>query len=289
VLPPLDDAGSATTGFGDLWLLGRHRLLCGDPRTLEAFEELLQGDRADLIFTDPPYNVPAECGLGRIRHRDFAMGVGEMSSEAFTAFLGTTLGNAANSCRDGAIAFVCMDWRHMGELLAAGHATFAEFKDFCVWTKSSGGMSSLYRSKHELVFVFKVGDAPHTSAGDSGRHRNNVWDHAGVALPLGRNEDLAVQPTVKPVALVADAIKDCTRRGAIVLDPFAGAGTTLIAAEKTGRQGRLIECDPAFCDRILRRFAAVTGKQPRLAATGQDFKAIADARAPSATYEEGVP
>jgi hypothetical protein len=174
---PLFDPALAVTRAGDLWLLGRHRLLCGDSRGRETFERLLGDERADLIFTDPPYNVynvPIDrnvCGLGRIRHREFAMGAGEMSSEAFTAFLHGTLGHAAASCRDGAIAFVCMDWRHMGELLAAGRTVFSELKNLCVWNKTNGGMGSFYRSKHELVFVFKVGSAPHTNTfelGDSG-------------------------------------------------------------------------------------------------------------------------
>src|SRR6266478_4501295 len=265
-IPPLADPVSAVTRCGDLWLLDRHRLLCGDSRHAESYDHLLQDERADLIFTDPPFNVPIDghvCGLGRIRHHEFAMGTGEMSREAFTGFLQATLGHAAASCRDGAIAFVCMDWRHMGELLAAGQAVFSEFKDLCVWNKTNGGMGSFYRSKHELVFVFKVGSGPHTNTfelGDTGRYRTNVWDYAGVnTLRRGRIDELAMHPTVKPVALVADAIRDCSRRGEIVLDPFGGSGTTLIAAEKTGRQARLIEFDRAYCDQILRRFERVTG------------------------------
>jgi len=211
------------------------------------------------------------------------MGAGEMSRQAFTGFLQLTLGHAAACCRDGAIAYVCMDWRHLGELLAAGQAVFSELKNLCVWNKTNGGMGSFYRSKHELVLAFKVGNSPHTNTfglGDGGRYRTNVWDYAGVnTLRSGRAEELAMHPTVKPVALAADAIKDCSRRGETVLDPFGGSGTTLIAAEKTGRHARLIECDPAYCDQILCRFERSTGKQPRLAATGQAFNTIADARA----------
>jgi hypothetical protein len=207
-IPPLAGAASAVTRCGEVWLLGRHRLICGDSRQPETFDRLLRGERADLVFADPPYNVPIDghvCGLGRIRHREFAMGVGEMSSAAFTAFLQATLGPTAACCRDGAIAFVCMDWRHMDELLAAGRVVFSELKNLCVWNKSNGGMGSFYRSKHELVFVFKVGDGLHTNTfelGDSGRYRTNVWDYAGVnTLRPGRMEDLAMHPTVKPVAL----------------------------------------------------------------------------------------
>jgi hypothetical protein len=152
-VPPLGDAASAVSQAGNLWQLGRHRLVCGDSQKAQTLDGLMKGERADLIFTDPPYNVPIDghvSGLGRIRHREFAMGAGEMSSTAFTAFLKETLGNAAAAARDGAIAFVCMDWRHMAELLAAGQEVFSSLKNLCVWNKTNGGMGSFYRSKHEL-------------------------------------------------------------------------------------------------------------------------------------------
>ena len=284
-VPPLPDQNSAVTRLGDVWLLGRHRLICGDSRNAETVSTLMGDERADQIFTDPPYNVPIEghvSGLGQTRHREFAMGAGEMSSEAFTAFLRETLGNAAATSRDGAIAFVCMDWRHMGELLSAGQAVFSELKNLCVWNKTNGGMGSFYRSKHELVFVFKVGTAPHTNTfglGDTGRYRTNVWDYAGInTFRAERDEELSMHPTVKPVALVADAIRDCSKRGETVLDPFGGSGTTLIAAEKTGRRARLIEFDPVYCDQIIQRFEKLTGKQARLAITGESFEDIAEER-----------
>ena len=201
-----------------------------------------------------------------------------MSAEAFTSFLQQTLGRAAAVARSGAIAFVCMDWRHMGELLTAGRAVFSELKNLCIWNKTNGGMGTFYRSKHELVFVFKVGTAAHTNTfglGNRGRYRTNVWDYAGVnTLQAGRREDLAMHPTVKPVALVAAAIKDCSKRGEIVLDPFGGCGTTLIAAEKTGRLARLIEFDPAYCDTMLRRYERVTGKQATRAASGMSLRKL---------------
>jgi len=283
--PPLPEQGSVVTRAGDVWQLGRHRLACGDSRNPETLRNLMGNERADLIFTDPPYNVPIDghvCGLGQTRHREFAMGVGEMSSAAFTAFLTETLGSAAATCRDGAIAFVCMDWRHIGELLKAGEAVFSELKNLCVWNKTNGGMGSFYRSKHELVFVFKVGTAPHTNTfglGDTGRYRTNVWDYAGInTFRADRDEELSMHPTVKPVTLVADAIKDCSRRGEIVIDPFAGSGTTLIAAEKTGRRARVVEFDPAYCDQIIKRFEKVTGKQAALSSTGQSFEDLAGER-----------
>jgi DNA modification methylase len=245
---------------GDIWQLGRHRLICGDARNAEACAALLQGEKADMIFTDPPYNVPIDghvSGLGAVKHREFAFASGEMSTEAFTTFLTVTLGQSATLCRDGAIAFVCMDWRHMGELLSAGHKVFTELKNLCVWNKTNGGMGTFYRSKYELVFVYKIGTAAHINTfglGDGGRYRTNVWDYAGAnTFRRERMEDLADHPTVKPVALVADAIRDVSKRGGIVLDPFGGSGTTLIAAEKTGRKARLIEVDPVYCDVIVRR------------------------------------
>ena len=287
---PEDDipvmASAAVSRMGDVWVMGRHRLICGDAREASDYDRLLDGERVDLVFTDPPYNVPIDghvCGSGRIRHREFAMAVGEMSREAFTQFLIDTLGPAAGKCRDGAIAFVCMDWRHMGELLEAGEAVFSELKNLCVWNKTNGGMGSFYRSKHELVFAFKVGQAAHINTfglGDSGRYRTNVWDYPGVnSVGADKSESLELHPTVKPTALVADAIKDCSKRGGIVLDPFGGSGTTLIAAEACGRSARLIEYDPLYCDTIVRRYERVTGKRATLLRSGETFEVIEAQRA----------
>jgi len=284
-IPAYEDDRPAVSRPGDLWILGRHRLICGDARDANVYSTLLGNESVKLIFTDPPYNVPIDghvCGSGRIRHREFAMGVGEMDKASFTRFLVDTLTLAAARCQDGAIAFVCMDWRHMTELLAAGEQVFAELKNLCVWNKANGGMGTFYRSKHELVFVFKVGSAPHLNTfglGDTGRYRTNVWDYPGVnSFRAGRMEELALHPTVKPAALVADAIKDCSRRGDIVLDPLGGSGTTLIAAQKSGRRARLIEYDPAYCDVILRRFEATTGDRATLAENGQSFEDVAEQR-----------
>jgi len=282
-----EPAGVAVTRPGDVWQLGRHRLICGDAQDAGVYARLLGSETVDAVFTDPPYNVPIEghvSGLGATKHREFAFATGEMSRDAFTAFLTTTLGHAAAACRDGAIAFVCMDWRHMGELLTAGEAVFTELKNVCVWNKTNGGMGTFYRSKHEMVFVFKVGTAPHTNTfglGDGGRYRTNVWDYAGVnTMKKGRMDELEMHTTVKPVALVVDALLDVTKRGERVLDPFGGSGTTLIAAEKTGRSARLIEFDPLYCDVVIRRFEAFTGKRARLAETGATFEDVAEVRTP---------
>lgn len=280
---------------GDLWRLGRHLLLCGDTRKPADLERLMGGDRADLAFTDPPYNVSIDgnvCGLGSVRHREFAFASGEMTRGQFTAFLAETLGNLGRAMRDGAIAFVCMDWRHMGELLAAGETVFTELKNLVVWNKTNGGMGAFYRSKHELIFVFKQGRAPHTNTfglGETGRYRTNVWDHAGISsIGASRAEELAMHPTVKPVALIADAIRDCSRRGEIVLDGFGGSGSTLIAAEKTGRASRLIEYDPTYCDTIIRRWESYTGKKAGLAASGQSFDEVAEYRLGRALGDEAA-
>ncbi len=282
-IPPWPEA--TVSRRGDLWICGRHWVLCGDAREPNDYATLLDGETVDLIFTDPPYNVPIDghvCGLGRVRHREFAMGAGEMSEAAFTAFLKATLGAAARTCRDGAIAYVCMDWRHMGELLAAGKEAFSELKNLCVWNKTNGGMGSFYRSKHELIFVFKIGSGPHVNTfglGDTGRYRTNVWDYPGISsIGRHRDDELAMHPTVKPVALVADAIRDCSKRGDTILDPFGGSGTTMIAADQVGRAARLLEYDPAYCDTIVRRWQRFTGKRATLAESRVPFEDVEEQR-----------
>ena len=278
-------SGVAVSRLGDVWILGRHKVVCGDAKDPEAYDCLLGSEQVDMMFTDPPYNVPIDghvCGLGTVRHREFAFASGEMSEAQFIEFLTSTLGEGARSLKDGAIAFVCMDWRHMGELLLAGKRVFTEFKNLVVWNKSNGGMGSFYRSKHELIFVFKKGEAPHTNSfglGETGRYRTNVWDYAGISsISSTRNDELAMHPTVKPVALIADAIKDCSKRGEIILDNFGGSGSTLIAAEKTGRCARLVEFDPIYCDTIVRRWEAYTGKRAKLQGDGRMFDDVADSR-----------
>jgi len=280
-----DMAGPAVTRMGDLWLLGKHKLLCGDAQDSASFRRLVGNEQVDLLFTDPPYNVNIDghvCGLGSVKHREFAFASGEMSEDEFTGFLRTTLGNASSIMRDGAIAYVCMDWRHMGEMLAAGNHAFTELKNLVVWNKTNGGMGAFYRSKHELIFVFKKGTAPHTNSfglGETGRYRTNVWDYAGISsISASRGDELAMHPTVKPVAMIADAIKDCSRRGEIILDCFGGSGSTLIAAEKTGRRARLIEYDPLYCDTIIRRWERHSGKRAVLADTGIAFEEVSETR-----------
>ncbi len=269
----------AVSRHGDLWKLGRHLLLCGDAQDPQNYRLLMGEAKAAMAFTDPPYNVKIDghvSGLGETHHREFLQASGEMTPEQFTSFLQSSFSSLAANCRDGAIVYVCMDWRHMGEVLAAGRLPFSELKNLCVWSKTNGGMGTFYRSQHELVFVWKAGTAPHTNnfgLGDKGRYRTNVWSYPGVnTFKRDRGQELGMHPTVKPVAMVAEAIRDVSNRGEIVLDPFGGSGTTLIAAQKTGRCARLIELDPLYCDVIIRRFQALTGKSAILAATGESFE-----------------
>lgn len=258
----VDDA-RARCRPGDVWRLGRHRLVCGDALDPETVDLLMDGERARMVFTDPTYNVPIDGhvgGSGKIRHRECAMASGEMSRAEFTAFLERAFRNLANHSLDGAIHFVCMDWRRVIEVLAAGEAVYEELKNLIVWAKDNGGMGTFYRSRHELIFAFKSGTAPHVNAfelGQHGRYRTNLWQYRGVnTLRAGRMEELALHPTVKPVQMIADAVKDVSSRGEIVLDLFGGSGSTLIAAEKTGRRAFLCELDPVYCDRILARWEA---------------------------------
>lgn len=282
-VPEEDRAKPSVTQPGMMWLMGEHRLFCGDALKPESYTELLgygewdKPEEVDLVFTDPPYNVPIEghvSGLGAVIHREFAMASGEMTKEQFTGFLRKVFGACAASSKDGSIHYVCMDWRHMGEVLSAAEGIYPELKNLCVWNKDNAGMGSLYRSKHELVFVFKKGEAPHINnvkLGSGGRYRTNVWDYAGVNSFSGR-DDLEMHPTVKPVALVADAIRDCSKRGGLVLDPFGGSGTTLIAAERTKRRARLIELDPHYCDTTVRRWQKLTGRRAVDALLGGEFE-----------------
>ena len=280
--PDPDDAAipavpkTPRTGLGDIWVLGDHRIGCGDGRDAAFLQAVIgEGVTIDAAFLDPPYNVRISGHANaRGRHREFAMASGEMTDPAFRTFLSESLGACAKVSRDGAVHFVCMDWRHMDEVSAVGGSIYGGLLNLCVWNKSNAGMGSLYRSKHEFVFVFKVGEAPHFNAvelGKHGRNRTNVWDYASVNSFAGsRREDLALHPTVKPIALVADAIQDVTRRGELVLDTFLGSGTTLIAAERTGRRFRGLDIDPAYVDVARVRWSAMTGGTPRLDRTGLD-------------------
>jgi DNA modification methylase len=269
--------------LGDLWQLGKHRLLCGNALEGPSYSALMNSMQAAMAFADVPYNMKSENigGLGATQHRDFVMASGEMDDDEFLAFLTTSCMLMAEHGIDGALFYVCIDWRNIGALLEAGKKAFTELKNICAWVKDNGGMGSLYRSQHELIPVFKKGHTSHRNnvmLGKHGRYRTNVWNYPG-ANSFSRNSEegnlLALHPTVKPVALVMDAILDCTTRGDIVLDPFLGSGTTLMAAERVGRTCYGMELDPLYVDVIIRRWQKYTGGEARHAVSGRIFNDIA--------------
>jgi DNA modification methylase len=280
---PDSTAKPEVTRAGDLWVLDRHRVYCGDARNDSSYSAVMERRRAEMVFADPPYNDPIDgyvTGFGKVHHPEFAVASGEMSESEFTAFLTNVLAQLARNSRDGALQFICMDWRHSGELISAARSVYAEFKNLCVWVKDNAGQGSLYRSQHELVFVFKSGNRPHRNniqLGKYGRYRTNVWQYRRVNS-LSRSTDEGnlsdLHPTIKPVELVADAILDCTARRDVVLDVFLGSGTTVIAAERTGRTCYGIELDPHYVDTIVRRWQAFTGQSAVLGSTGQTFNEV---------------
>ena len=266
VIPELDRSIPAVSRPGDCWRIGDHLLLCGDALNAKSYERLLRGKQAQMVFTDPPYTVRIAgnvSGLGKARHREFAMASGEMTRREFTNFLRRALTNLADFSTDGSIHFICMDWRHIRELADAADDAYTELKNICVWSKSNGGMGSLYRSAHEFVFVYKNGHSKHINNVELrrfGRNRTNIWRYAGMSsFGKEREASLAEHPTPKPLAMISDAVLDCSKRGGIILDAFAGSGTTLLASEKTGRRGYGNELDVHYADLIIRRFEEVYG------------------------------
>jgi DNA modification methylase len=277
----IDHAEPAVSRLGDLWRIGNHAVYCGDSTDHASYLALMGNEVAGLVFTDPPYNVPVAghvSGLGKVTHREFAMASGEMTEGEFTAFLKTIFERLAEFSGNGSLHYICMDWRHLMEVMLAAKGTYSEQKNLCIWAKTNGGMGNFYRSQHELVFVYKNGTQPHINnveLGKHGRNRTNVWNYGGAnSFSTSRDADLAMHPTVKPVQLVADAILDASNRGDLVLDAFGGSGTTLVAAEQTGRRGRAIEIDPYYVDTIVRRLETATKQKAVLAATGEAFEAV---------------
>jgi DNA modification methylase len=281
-IPTIEEA--TVSRRGDLWLPDPHCLLCGNACEETDMRKLMGRERAAMMFADPPYNVPVPSvqGRGRRKHPNFVMASGEMTSPVFIGFLIAALSLAAKHSVEGSIQYVCIDWRHLAEMLAAGKDVFTDLINLVVWVKSNGGQGSFYRSQHELILVFKSGDAPHRNNVELGRHgrnRTNVWHYAGVnTFRSGRLDDLSAHPTVKPVALVADAMRDCTRRGDLVLDPFMGSGTTMLAAERVGRRSYGLEIDPRYVDVAIRRWQAFTGRDAVLKGTNKTFDEIAAVR-----------
>jgi len=292
-VPDVDEAAPVVSREGDLWKLGKHRLLCGNALETSAYKILLGQKRVLMVFTDMPYNVSVDgnvCGSGAIKHAEFLMASGEMTRTEFQSFIAKALSNIQTVCRDGAVIFACMDWRSIDLLVGVGREVFKGFLNVCIWNKTNAGMGSLYRSQHEMVAVFKSGTKPHVNnveLGKHGRNRSNVWTYAGVnSLRSDRLEELEMHPTVKPVALVADAIRDCSKRGSAILDPFVGSGTTIIAAEETGRVAYAMELDPKYVDVAIRRWEMVTGERAVHAESGATFAEIEQQRLDAAGHIE---
>lgn len=268
---------------GDLWRLGAHRILCADARLSESFSRLMEHQHAGMVFTDPPYNLVIDghvSGKGCVKHSEFPMASGEMSQDQYRTFLMCVFKLIAQNTADGGIIFTFIDWRHLGEVLQISKEIFSELKNVCVWGKDRAGMGTFYRSQYELVCVFKNGTATHLNnfeLGQHGRYRSNLWSYPCPVSFGGSREEgdlLALHPTVKPVALVADAIMDVSKRKDIVLDPFLGSGTAIIAAERTGRVCYGLELDPQYVDLSIRRWQAFTGKSAQLAASGRSFNEL---------------
>ena len=271
--------------LGDLWMLDEQCVLCGDARDPDTYAAILQGRLAAMVITDSPYNVKVQgnvCGSGSIKHGEFVMASGEMSEKEFRGFLEAFSRNLLISTAPGSLHYLFMDWRHLRVLQEVCDKLYGPQVNLCVWVKTNGGMGSLYRSRHELVVVYKNGSAPHVNnvqLGQYGRNRTNVWEYEGAnSLSPERRADLELHPTVKPVAMIADAIRDASDRGDLILDPFLGSGTTAIACEQTGRICAGMELDPKYVDVIVRRWEAFTGGEARHAGTGLTFREMADHR-----------
>ncbi len=284
-LQPEDVIKEVVSRLGDIWQLGPHRLICGNALDGATYDALMNGELAQLVIADAPFNVPISghvCGKGKNQHKEFAMASGEMSPTEFKAFLNTAFKLAYQYSRDGTIHYYFMDWRHIREMLDAAEPVFGPLRQLIPWVKDNAGMGTFYRSQHELVFVFKQGDAPHINnfeLGQHGRYRTNVWFYPGVNTFTGKGHELlAMHPTVKNVSMIADALRDCSHRKGIVLDMFAGSGTILIAAEKAGRQARAIELDPHYVDVAVMRWQRFNGKEAVLEANGQTWSQVREDR-----------
>jgi DNA modification methylase len=286
IIPDIDENLPEICKRGDIWQLGDHRLICGDSTKSEIYERLLGEQRADLVNVDPPYNVPVDgyiSGWGKQKHREFAMATGEMTDEEFLEFLSNTFKNLTAYSRDGSIHYVFIDWKHVYDVITAGRQHYSEFKNLCVWNKDNAGMGAFYRNKHELVCVFKNGSKPHINnfeLGQHGRARSNVWDYPAVRTffkdsETGERRDglMRLHPTPRPVAMLMDIFLDCSKRGDIVMEPFIGSGTALLAAEKTGRRCYGIDMEPRYIDLAIRRWQNLTGKHAVNTKTGQQFNA----------------
>lgn len=277
------EKGPTVSTVGTLWKLGEHFLLNGSCLETENWRRLLGDERATVVIADPPYNVRIDghvSGLGRHKHGEFPMGCGEMSETEFTDFLRTSASHARDWSVPGSLHHWAMDWRHAFELMSACRDVYERQINLAVWAKTSAGMGSYLRSQHELFFIYSHGKAKHRNnvqLGRFGRHRSNVWTYSG-ANSFGRATDegnpLEMHPTVKPLALITDILLDCSIIGDIIVDPFLGSGTTIIAAEKLRRRARGFELDPVYCDTIIRRWQRWTGLEAARVSDGLTFNAL---------------
>lgn len=282
---PFIPDNEVVTREGDIWILGEHRIICGNSLQKETLSPLMEDKKADMVFTDPPYNVKINghvCGAGNVQHKEFKFASGEMTVEEFTQFLKTSFELLCMFSKDGSLHYICMDWRHIKEIMMAAEV-YNQFKNLCVWRKDNAGMGSFYRSQHELIFMFKHGKEPHINnveLGIHGRYRTNVWNYAGVNTPSAENaEKRAMHPTVKPVELIKDAILDASNRGGVVLDTFLGSGSTLIAAEKAGRICYGVELEPKYVDTAIRRYESLGEKYIAIhAASGKTYQELLSAK-----------
>ena len=273
---------SAIAQVGDLFLLGPHRLICGNATDPALVERLMQTDVARMVFTDEPFNVAIRGNVSGGDHREFVMATGEMTDEQFLEFNRKWMDAVIPHLVDGGVLGTFIDWRGLTIAHAAATALGLTPLNLVVWAKTNAGMGSLYRSQHELLPLFKKGAASHVnniSLGQRGRHRTNLWTYPG-ASSFGSDARKGLQdhPTVKPTAMLQDALIDLTNRGEIILDPFLGSGSTLIAAENTGRICCGVELDPLYVDVVIRRYEGVTGTPASLADTGETFKKLVDRR-----------
>ena len=278
-IPPLGPR--AVSCVGDIWTLGDHRVGCGSATDETIVKSVLNGRSANVCFVDPPYNIKVDgfvTGKGRHRHREFVQGAGEMSDQEFFGLIRDSLAVLQRGCTPSALIYACIDWRHVMEMTVAGHACGMPLYTICVWTKTNGGMGGIYRNAHELVCVFKAGNEQpldNVELGRHGRNRTNVWSYPGMSsFGKGRDALLGMHPTVKPVAMIADALRDVTKRGELVLDTFLGSGSTLMAAQETGRICCGVELDPLYVDVAVRRWQNATGREAFLIKTGERFKEV---------------
>ncbi len=270
--------GPAINRAGDVWRLGNHLLACGDARDKALMDRIVGARKARLLLSDSPWNLKIDgvvSGNGKVKHADFAMAAGEMTPSEFRQFLIDFLAASLPHLMDGALAYLFMDWRNLDTLCAAAAEMKLEQKNLLVWCKDSPGMGTLYRSQHELIGLFKHGSAPHLNnieLGRHGRNRSNVLQYPGMnGFGRGRAQALAMHPTSKPISLLADIMLDTSAAGDLILDPFGGSGSTLIAAEKMGRHSCLVELDPHYADAIIRRFESLTGEDAVQSKSGQTF------------------